>query len=99
MFFPTSVFASELHLRLETTDNGGLQQVEKKCFELLRHSPSKYFLLSVIGGNRSRCGQQGRQFLFVVVGLNGADEPRENVARLAAAGFNDGQQSLHELAA
>ena len=31
-------------------EGGGLQEFEKKCFELLRHSPSKYFLLSVIGG-------------------------------------------------
>lgn len=30
-------------------EGGGLQELEKKCFELLRHSPSKYFLLSVIG--------------------------------------------------
>ncbi|MCH8228687.1 MAG: molybdopterin-dependent oxidoreductase, partial [Proteobacteria bacterium] len=27
----------------------GLQELEKKCFELLRPSPSKYFVLSVIG--------------------------------------------------
>jgi hypothetical protein len=31
-------------------ETGNLQELEKKCFELLRHSPSKYFLLSVIGG-------------------------------------------------
>ena len=29
---------------------GGLKELDKKCFGLLRHSPSKYFLLSVIGG-------------------------------------------------
>jgi hypothetical protein len=65
------------------------RQATKQINQLLRKNQR--------GSNRSHRGQQRWHVLLVVVGFNGGDEPRVYVARLAAAGFDHAQKTLHEL--